>query len=133
MRNVPPVPFVDRSTFHFANLADSPVQEEMGDSHWYPGILTKYLSWQRDDNMCHQADLKSSQYQKHMVQGLKSLSSPKKNVPHLAGAPQVITVQGINSPKPRYGNKFMIPWMEGLGAPAKFETVGAGVVWWVVG
>ena len=40
MRNVPRVPFVDRSIFHFANLADSPVQEEMGDSHWYPGIST---------------------------------------------------------------------------------------------
>ena len=87
--------------------------------------------------MCYQADPKSYkkllQYQEtYGSKFVKNLSVSLNLCPHLAAntshlSSELEAVQGIHSPKPRYGNKFMIPWMEGFGGPAKFETVGAGV------
>lgn len=118
MRNVPPVPFVDRSIFHFANLAYSPVQEEMGDSHWYPGILTKYLSWLRVMNMCFQADPKSSICTRNIYgsKGLyKTSQFPPKKCPTSGGGHK--SSQSKASTRPNRGmatSSWFLGW-RGLG------------------
>lgn len=61
---------------------------------------------------------------------IKPLSSPQKNVPPLAGA--------TSHHSPRHPLAQTEVWQQvhdsldgGVWAPAKFGTVGAGVVWWV--